>query len=66
MALFCIQSLVTSRTNLARVRILCLTVAALICGVLVLGVAIQSPAAKTLLTERAQVEQSYDASPDGQ
>ena len=56
----------TSRTNLARVRILCLTVAALICGVLVLGVAIQSPAAKTLLTERAQVEQSYDASPDGQ
>jgi len=64
-ALFSLLSFVTSRSNRIRVRIVSLVVGAVISGALVLGLALQSPAVSTLLLERAQVEQSYDALPNG-
>ena len=65
LALFTLLSFAASRSNRFRVRIGLLVSAAAISGVLVLGLAVQSPAVRTLLTERAQVEQSYDALPNG-
>ena len=64
-ALFTVLSVVTSGSNRFRLRIAGLVVAAAVAGTLVLGIAIQSPAVSVLLTERAQVEQSYDSLPNG-
>jgi hypothetical protein len=63
--LFALLSFATSRSNALRVRIIGLVVAAGLAGSLVLGLALQSPAVSQLLFERAQVEQSYDALPNG-
>ena len=65
LALFFFLSFATSRSNRFRGKMLALALLAGICGALVLGLAIQSPAVSTLLFERAQVEQSYDALPNG-
>ena len=64
-ALFTVLSVVTSGSNRFRLRIAGLVAAAAVAGTLVLGIAIQSPAVSVLLTERAQVEQSYDSLPNG-
>ena len=65
LGLFCFLSFATSRSNIARVRIIGLFWVSAISGVAVLWLAIQSPAVSALLTERAQVEQSYDTLPNG-
>ena len=63
--LFTLLSVLTSGSNRLRLRIAGLVVAAAVAGTLVLGTAIQSPAVSVLLTERAQVTQSYDELPNG-
>ena len=65
LGLFFFVSFATSRSNRFRGKMIGLAAAAGICVALVLGLAIQSPAVSNLLLERAQVEQSYDALPNG-
>ena len=65
LAVFCYLSFVTSRSNRYRLRIAGLLAAALLVGVGVLGVALQSPKVTELLGERAQLEQTYDTEPYG-
>lgn len=64
-ALFALLSFAASNSNRFRLRIAGLVLAAAVCGVVVLGLAMQSNAVSKLFNERAQVEQSYDASPVG-
>ena len=65
LALYFFLAFVTARRNAFRVKMIAVAVAAAMAGVVVLGLAIQSPSVSTLFTERAQVEQAYDALPNG-
>lgn len=63
--LLCYFSFLTSRSSKFRLRITGLLVAAGLCGAAVVGAALQSSQISSLLTERAQLEQSYDGGSNG-
>jgi hypothetical protein len=65
LAIFCYLSFVTSASNRFRVRIIGLLSLAAVLGTIVLGFALQSPKVSALLSERAQLTQSYDSEPYG-
>ena len=65
LGLYFVFSFASSRSNKFRFKMIGLAIAAAIFGAVVLGIALQSPAVSLLLQERAQVEQSYDALPNG-
>ena len=65
LAVFCYLSFVTSASNRFRTRIIALLSVAAVLGTIVLAFAMQSPKVSELLTERAQLTQTYDSEPYG-